>query len=148
MYAGRFAPSPTGELHFGSLVAALASWLDARAAGGRWLVRIEDVDVPRTVPGASGSILATLDALGMQPDGEVVRQSQRSSLYEAALERLRRAGALYRCGCSRREIGASGLRGPEGALYPGTCRKDLPRYRDEAAPALGGCALRFAVAAG
>jgi len=121
-YHGRFAPSPTGPLHFGSLVAAVASWLDARAAGGRWSVRIEDVDAPRTVAGAAGSILATLEACGLEWDGEVTYQSARSALYEAALARLCAAGALYRCRCSRREIADSGLAGIEGVVYPGTCR--------------------------
>ena len=122
-YVGRFAPSPTGPLHFGSLVAAVASWLDARAAGGRWLVRIEDVDTTRTVPGAADAILRTLEAMGLAWDGEVVRQSERVELYEAALERLRAGGYVYRCRCSRREIADSGLVGLEGAIYPGTCRR-------------------------
>jgi glutamyl-Q tRNA(Asp) synthetase len=121
-YVGRFAPSPTGPLHFGSLVAAVASWLDARAAGGTWLVRMEDVDTTRTVPGAADDILRTLAAAGLEWDGEVVRQSERTALYEAALERLRAAGLVYRCKCSRREIADSGLAGIEGAIYPGTCR--------------------------
>jgi glutamyl-Q tRNA(Asp) synthetase len=119
---GRFAPSPTGPLHFGSLVAALASWLDARAAGGRWSGRIEDVDAPRTGPGAADAILRALEACGLEWDGEVVRQSDRGALYEAALERLRAAGLVYRCRCSRKEIADSALRGIEGAVYPGTCR--------------------------
>ena len=122
-YVGRFAPSPTGPLHFGSLVAAVASWLDARAAGGRWLVRIEDVDTTRTVRGAADEILRTLEAAGLQWDGEVVQQSERTALYEAALERLRAAGLTYRCRCSRKEIADSGLIGLEGAIYPGTCRE-------------------------
>jgi glutamyl-Q tRNA(Asp) synthetase len=119
---GRFAPSPTGPLHFGSLVAALASWLDARHAGGQWLVRIEDVDETRTVPGAADDILRTLEAFGLRWDGEVAWQSHRKPLYAAALERLRAAGLAYRCRCSRKEIADSGLRGIEGAVYPGTCR--------------------------
>jgi glutamyl-Q tRNA(Asp) synthetase len=119
---GRFAPSPTGPLHFGSLVAAVASWVDARSRGARWIVRIEDVDETRTVPGASEEILATLAALGMVSDGEVAWQSRRKALYDAALARLAEAGHLYRCRCSRREIADSGLLGPEGAIYPGTCR--------------------------
>src|SRR4051812_21757676 len=123
MYAGRFAPSPTGPLHFGSLVAALASWLDARASGGQWLVRIEDIDKPRTVPGAADEILRTLEALGLTWDGEVVYQTARSERYEAALERLRAGGHVYRCRCSRREIADSGLQGLEGAIYGGTCRE-------------------------
>lgn len=121
-YVGRFAPSPTGPLHFGSLVAAVASWVDARAAGGRWLVRIEDVDTTRTVPGAGDAILRTLEAFGLAWDGEVEWQSRRSAHYEAALERLRARGYLYRCRCSRKEIADSGLVGLEGAIYPGTCR--------------------------
>jgi glutamyl-Q tRNA(Asp) synthetase len=121
-YRGRFAPSPTGPLHFGSLVAALASWLDARAAGGAWLVRIEDVDATRTVPGAADAILRALDACGLGWDEAVSWQSQRSALYEAALERLRARSLVYACGCSRREVADSALRGIEGAVYPGTCR--------------------------
>jgi len=119
---GRFAPSPTGPLHFGSLVAAIASWLDARHAGGQWLVRIEDVDETRTVPGAADDILRSLGAFALHWDGEVVWQSRRKPLYEAALDRLRAAGLAYRCRCSRKEIADSGLRGIEGAVYPGTCR--------------------------
>ncbi len=121
-YRGRFAPSPTGPLHFGSLVAAAASWLDARAAGGKWLVRIEDVDETRAVPGADESILRQLEAFGFDWDGEVVRQSRRTALYEEALGRLRAQGLVYRCRCSRREIADSALTGIEGAIYPGTCR--------------------------
>jgi glutamyl-Q tRNA(Asp) synthetase len=120
---GRFAPSPTGPLHFGSLVAAIASWLDARHANGEWRVRIEDVDETRTVPGAADEILRTLDAFSLHWDGQVVYQSRRKALYDAALERLRSQGLAYRCRCSRREIADSGLRGIEGAVYPGTCRK-------------------------
>jgi glutamyl-Q tRNA(Asp) synthetase len=121
-YRGRFAPSPTGPLHFGSLVAALASWLDARSHGGAWLVRIEDVDAPRTVPGAADAILRVLDAFGLHWDEDVAWQSRRTALYDEALERLVALGLAYPCGCSRREIADSGLRGIEGALYPGTCR--------------------------
>lgn len=137
-YRGRFAPSPTGPLHFGSLVAAVASWLDARAAGGEWLVRIEDVDTPRTVPGAADDILRTLDAFALHWDGDVVWQSRRTALYEDALARLRALGATYRCKCSRREISDSGLVGPEGTIYPGTCRHlhlgvDIPTERFDVA---------------
>lgn len=121
-YIGRFAPSPTGPLHFGSLVAAVGSWLDARACGGTWRVRMEDVDETRTVPGAGDAILRSLDAFGLHWDGAVEWQSARKPLYAAALERLRDLGWTYRCTCSRREIADSGLRGLEGAIYPGTCR--------------------------
>ena len=121
-YRGRFAPSPTGALHFGSLITALASWLDARAVGGEWLVRLEDVDETRALPQAPGDILRTLEAYGLTWDGPVVRQSERKELYIAALERLRDLGWTYRCRCSRKEIADSGVRGLEGAVYPGTCR--------------------------
>ncbi len=130
-YAGRFAPSPTGPLHAGSLVAALASWLDARAQGGRWLVRIEDIDHPRCVPGASERILAQLADLGLIPDAPPVRQSERDALYQAALDRLVAAGRAYPCGCSRRDIeqawrGQGQARERHGELvYPGTCRGGL-----------------------
>jgi glutamyl-Q tRNA(Asp) synthetase len=125
MYVGRFAPSPTGPLHFGSLVAALASWLDARAAGGRWLVRIEDLDAPRAQPGAAEHILATLQALGLRWDGEVTYQSRRSALYDRALRAL--GPHAYWCGCSRREVADSslGLAGDGARIYPGTCRAGL-----------------------
>ena len=122
-YRGRFAPSPTGPLHFGSLVAAVASGLHARARGGEWLVRIEDVDTTRSVPGAAEDILRTLEAFGLTWDGEVVWQGRRTALYEAALERLRAEGYVYRCKCTRKEIADSGLTGLEGAIYPGTCRR-------------------------
>ena len=121
-YVGRFAPSPTGPLHFGSLVAAVASFLDARAAGGDWLVRIEDVDTTRTVAGAADAILRTLEAFGLHWDGTVEWQSRRTGRYEQALEALRARGLTYACRCSRREIADSGLVGIEGAVYPGTCR--------------------------
>ena len=123
MYVGRFAPSPTGPLHFGSLVAALASWLDARAAEGRWLVRIEDLDAPRALPGAADDILRTLDRLGLGWDGPVMYQSRRSASYKAALESL----DTYWCGCTRREIADSSIgRASDGAqIYPGTCRAGL-----------------------
>ena len=125
MVVGRFAPSPTGPLHFGSLVAALASWLDARAAGGRWLVRIEDLDTPRTVAGAAEAILGAPDAFGLGWDGSVAYQSERGALYRSALERLEKH--TYWCGCSRREIADSSLAlAADGArIYPGTCRGGL-----------------------
>src|SRR5512137_2493990 len=98
---GRFAPSPTGALHAGSMVAALASWLDARAHGGHWLVRIEDVDTPRCVPGAEAQILRQLADCGLQPDAPPLRQSERGALYAAALQRLVEGGLAYPCACSR-----------------------------------------------
>jgi glutamyl-Q tRNA(Asp) synthetase len=130
-YVGRFAPSPTGPLHAGSLVAALASWLDARSHGGRWLVRIEDVDTPRCVPGAAETILAQLAACGLWPDDPPWFQSQRSAAYQVALDRLNAAGATYPCACSRKDIQAHwlsrGLASPRHAEwpYPGTCRGGL-----------------------
>jgi glutamyl-Q tRNA(Asp) synthetase len=129
-YIGRFAPSPTGPLHAGSLVAALASYLDARAHHGTWLVRIEDIDEGRSVPGAAEDILALLHRLGMDSDREVVWQSRRKHLYQAARERL--AQAVYGCGCNRREIADSRLGvGPDGAaIYPGTCRHGLAPGRE------------------
>ena len=121
-YRGRFAPSPTGPLHFGSLIAAVASYLDARSRGGVWLVRIEDLDPPRVVRSAADDILRTLDACGMEWDGTVVRQSTRAEAYHAALHRLHQRGVIYPCACSRREIADSALAGIEGPVYPGTCR--------------------------
>jgi len=129
-YVGRFAPSPTGALHAGSLVAALASYLDARAHGGAWLIRIEDIDEGRAVPGAAEEILRQLDWLGMHSDGEVVWQSRRKALYQAAYERL--AAHAYPCGCNRREIADSrlGFAPDGGAIYPGTCRHGLAPGRN------------------
>ena len=130
-YIGRFAPSPTGPLHAGSLVAALASWLDARAQGGRWLLRIEDVDTPRCVPGAAGLILAQLDACGLRPDAAPLWQSQRSSAYEQALQHLLADGHAYRCACTRQDVARalSALGQPPQRfaqrVYPGTCRSGL-----------------------
>ena len=130
-YVGRFAPSPTGPLHDGSVLAALASWLDARAQGGRWLVRLEDVDRPRNVAGAAEQILRQLAKLGLTPDEAPVWQSQRSDLYRAALDRLISSGAAYPCACSRRDIEAllasrGGRRARDQELiYPGTCRNGL-----------------------
>ena len=125
-YRGRFAPSPTGPLHFGSLVAAVGSYLEARRNGGAWLVRIEDLDPPRMVPDAADGILRALEACGMQWDESVVRQSTRGDAYHSALHQLRRSGLLYPCACSRREIADSALAGIEGPVYPGSCRAGLP----------------------
>ncbi len=124
-YRGRFAPSPTGPLHFGSLVAALASFLQAKAQGGEWLVRIEDIDPPREVTGASDDILRTLEALGFEWDGEIVYQSRRTEAYRDALDRLQGRGALYGCACTRKEIADSSVQGIEGPVYPGSCRAGL-----------------------
>ncbi|OZI77066.1 tRNA glutamyl-Q(34) synthetase GluQRS [Bordetella genomosp. 12] len=128
-YIGRFAPSPSGPLHAGSLVAALASWLDARAHAGRWLLRIEDVDKPRAVPGADATIMRQLRELGLHWQGEVLWQSRRDAVYQAAFARLEQAGLVYGCGCTRREIADSALRGATGVdgerPYPGTCRHGL-----------------------
>lgn len=112
MYAGRFAPSPTGALHIGSLTCALASFLDARAAGGRWLVRVEDLDPPREQPGAAADILRTLELHGLEWDGDVVYQSQRHALYESALQQLARDGHAFRCTLSRTQLEALGGRHP------------------------------------
>ena len=130
-YIGRFAPSPTGPLHAGSLVAALASWLDARAHGGRWLVRIEDVDTARCIPGAAETIIHQLAALGLRADEAPLWQSTRGPLYQAALDRLMAQGLAYPCACSRGDIalvlaaqGRPHQRHGE-LVYPGTCRAGL-----------------------
>ena len=122
VYTGRFAPSPTGPLHAGSLVAALASWADARAHGGRWLVRIEDVDGPRCPPGVDQIILDQLARCGLLPDEPPVWQSQRGALYAQALADLRHSGWAFACACSRKEIEASN---GGGQIYPGSCRDGL-----------------------
>jgi glutamyl-Q tRNA(Asp) synthetase len=130
-YTGRFAPSPTGPLHAGSMVAALASWLDARAQGGRWLVRIEDVDTPRCVPGADETILRQLASCGLVPDEPPLWQSARGAVYQRALDQLVNQGLAYPCGCSRKDIDealtAQGIARPRNAelVYPGTCRAGL-----------------------
>ncbi len=118
LYRGRFAPSPTGPLHFGSLVAAAASYLDARAAGGEWLVRMEDLDTPRNAPGAADGILRSLEAFGFEWDGAVLFQSSRVEAYKDALENLKRRVLVFPCGCSRLETGEDGR-------YAGTCRGGL-----------------------
>jgi len=121
-YRGRFAPSPTGPLHFGSLVAAVGSYLDAKHAQGKWLVRIEDLDTPRTVKGSADDILYTLEAFGLCWDGGVLYQSQRTAAYEEALQKLQKIGVVYPCSCTRKEIADSALSGIDGIIYPGTCR--------------------------
>jgi glutamyl-Q tRNA(Asp) synthetase len=126
---GRFAPSPTGPLHFGSLVAALASFCDARADRGDWLVRIEDVDLPRALPGAEREILAALERCGLGWDGPVVRQSERGALYAAALDRLRAQGDVYPCACTRRELESAPIGAGGERVYPGFCRDGIPADR-------------------
>lgn len=123
-YRGRFAPSPTGALHSGSLVAAVGSYLDAKSNHGDWLVRIEDLDWQREMPGAASEILRTLERLGMEWDGDVIYQSQRSDAYQAALDTLNRQGFIYPCICSRKEIADSSMMGVSGPIYPGTCLKN------------------------
>jgi glutamyl-Q tRNA(Asp) synthetase len=122
-YTGRFAPTPSGPLHFGSIIAALAGWLDARRSGGRWLLRIDDLDPPRVRPGAVDNILYTLESLGLYWDGPVVYQSRRGEAYREALQSLQERGWLYRCYCPRRLT--------KGRPYPGTCRHrdDMPATR-------------------
>jgi glutamyl-Q tRNA(Asp) synthetase len=133
-YVGRFAPSPTGPLHFGSLVAGLASWLDARRAGGRWLLRMEDLDRPRVMPGAGDQILRQLEAIGLTWDGPVVHQSARLDLYEEAIRKI--AAHAYLCACTRKELEDSALAIDGSRIYPGTCRNGLP-------PGKAGRALRL-----
>ncbi|WP_127224007.1 tRNA glutamyl-Q(34) synthetase GluQRS [Neisseria meningitidis] len=122
MYTGRFAPSPTGLLHIGSLLTAAASYADARSNGGKWLVRMEDLDPPREMPGAASHILHTLEAFGFEWDGEVAYQSRRYALYEETLCRLQTAGLVYPCHCSRKDWQAGARRGADGFVYNGRCR--------------------------
>lgn len=129
-YTGRFAPSPTGPLHIGSLIAAVASYLEARTHSGRWLLRMEDIDEPRNVPGAASTILEQLEAHGLEWDGDVLWQTRRIEAYQAALDALRQSGDAYPCACTRKEIADSSLRAPDGTYrYPGTCRQGLPANR-------------------
>lgn len=131
-YTGRFAPTPSGPLHFGSIIAALAGWLDARHSGGRWLLRIDDLDPPRVRPGAVDNILYTLESLGLDWDGPVVYQSRRGEVYREALQSLLERGSLYRCYCPRRLT--------KGRPYPGTCRhrEDMPANRRYALRVIAG----------
>jgi len=145
---GRFAPSPTGPLHLGSLVAAVGSWLLARKEGGRWLVRVEDIDTPRVIPGSEDEILAALARYGLEWDGDVVRQSERTALYDEALRLLRERGQVFDCSCSRAELQrAASAPAPndpqdaDGSVYPGTCREGLP-------PGRAARAVRFRVPEG
>lgn len=129
-YRGRFAPSPTGPLHFGSLVAAVASFCEARRHGGQWLLRMEDLDGPRTVPGAAADILRTLEKLGFAWDGDVMPQSLRSAAYADALEKLRTTGRVFACACTRKEIADSTLNADGERIYPGTCRHGIAPGRE------------------
>ncbi len=130
---GRFAPSPTGDLHFGSLVTAVGSYLEARSVGGKWLLRIEDIDPPREVPGSAGRIIAGLEKLGLIPDGPILYQSSRLAAYREVVEQLLDKGLAYPCGCSRKDL--------SGSVYPGTCRNGL-------APGRKPRATRFRLEAG
>ena len=129
-YRGRFAPSPTGPLHFGSLVAAIGSYLDAKHHHGIWLVRMEDLDTPRCMPGAADEIPRTLAAFGLRSDEPIIYQSRRTAAYEKALHQLQAGGSVYPCCCTRKEIADSALSGIEGLVYPGTCRTGIPANRD------------------
>ncbi|MCL6261949.1 tRNA glutamyl-Q(34) synthetase GluQRS [Craterilacuibacter sp. RT1T] len=126
VYRGRFAPSPTGLLHAGSLATAVGSYLEARTRGGEWLLRIEDLDTARQMPGAADAIVSTLASFGFEWDGEVVYQSRRHALYQDALAQLATQGHAYPCACTRQQIAAHAQRGIEGYVYPGTCRTGLP----------------------
>ena len=125
LYRGRFAPSPTGPLHFGSLVAAVGSYLEARWNRGKWLVRMEDLDRPREAPGAADAILRMIEAYGFEWDGQIVFQSRRDAAYGAALKRLQHEHAVFPCACTRREISDSTMGSASEPIYPGTCRKGL-----------------------
>jgi len=129
LYRGRFAPTPSGPLHFGSIVAAAGSYLEARTHGGEWHLRIDDLDPPRVAPGAADSILRCLEQLGFEWDGPVIYQSQRAPAYHAALHALRQRGVLYPCVCTRKEIADGARTGVEGPIYSGSCRGGMPAGR-------------------
>lgn len=135
-YRGRFAPTPSGLMHFGSLVAAVGSYLDARSHHGEWFVRIEDVDQPRVKTGISEKLLSTLEFMGMYWDGPVIYQSQRYSSYQEALGFLKTLDLVYPCSCSRKEIADSAIMGLEGIVYPGSCRTGIPPEHDQRPQAL------------
>jgi len=141
-YVGRFAPSPTGPLHFGSLIAALASYMEAKAAKGKWLLRLEDLDAPREQPGAADQVLRALERFGFEWDGPPERQSARTERYAAAIHDLAQRGFAYACGCTRKELEDSALAIDGSRIYPGTCRQGIAagksaravRLRTHAAP--------------
>lgn len=141
-YIGRFAPSPSGPLHFGSLVAAVGSYLDARTHDGEWLVRMEDLDPPREMPGAAEDILRTLEIFGLHHDSDVMFQSHRHDAYQVILDQLIEQGLAYPCACTRSEIREAGA--PNG-IYPGTCRNGLAPGRKERSVRLrvGDTGIRF-----
>lgn len=131
-YRGRFAPSPTGDLHMGSLVAAVASYLEARVRKGEWMLRVEDIDPPREIPGSADRILLALETLGFEWDGDVLYQSTRTDAYEQAVRKLREDGMAFGCACSRSDVAENAKHvGPEGPVYPGTCRAGIPEKRQE-----------------
>ena len=125
MPVGRFAPTPSGDLHFGSLVGALGSYLNVKAVGGLWRVRIDDLDRPRVVPGSPERILAALEHLGLEWDGPVIYQSTRLEAYQEGIAKLEAQGWVYPCSCSRKDLSATAPQGPEGPIYPGTCRQGM-----------------------
>jgi len=144
VYRGRFAPTPSGPLHFGSIVAAVGSYVEARTHGGEWHLRIDDLDPPRVVQGAVDSILRCLEQLGFEWDGPVIYQSQRAPAYHAALHQLRQHGMVYPCACSRKEIAEHAVMGVEGPVYPGTCRDGMPPGREARAVRLRTAGARVA----
>jgi len=137
-YRGRFAPTPSGPLHFGSMIAAIGSYCDARAHGGDWHVRIDDIDTPRVVSGCADDILRTLEQFALEWDGYPVYESHNIDAYHSALHTLRVTGSLFACACSRQEVARSSIIGIDGPIYPGTCRDGLP-------PGRSGRALRLRV---
>ena len=128
-YRGRFAPTPSGPLHFGSMIAAIGSYCDARAHGGDWQVRIDDIDAPRVVEGSADEILRTLEGFALEWDGSPIYESHNIDAFRNALHALRAAGKVFACACSRREIAKSAITGIEGPVYPGNCRNGLPPGR-------------------
>jgi len=128
-YRGRFAPTPSGPLHFGSMIAAIGSYCDARAHGGDWQVRIDDIDAPRVVSGSADDILRTLEGFALEWDGCAIYESHNMDAYHSALHALRATGRLFACSCSRKEIAKSAITGLDGPVYPGTCRNGLPPGR-------------------
>ena len=146
-YIGRFAPSPTGPLHFGSLVAAVASYCDAKSNGGQWLLRMEDLDKPREMVGAANNILRSLEAFGFEWDAPIIVQSHRSEIYETYLHHLNRKGFIYACTCSRKEIAdSSAASGVDGAIYSKTCEHNRLNGQSHASTSrINACSWRISV---